>query len=552
MSEAPPTVGYAQTASGIQKFAALYAQLDRSNSTLDKVAAMVGYLQVAEPADAAWAVHTLSGNKLKRLASSGELRALCQLATGYPTWLIEDSYSHVGDLAETINLLIDAPAQDREALSLQAWIEERLAELPRLSAELRIATLLGWCRELSAESRFVVLKLLTGSLRVGVSQRLVMQALAQLAQLDVSVIAHRMMGSAEPTAEHYLALLSAERGAERLDQPFPFFLASPLEQAVEALGPSSDWLAEWKWDGIRAQLLFRTGVAQLWSRGEERLDGRFPELERAALTLPQRVVLDGEIVAWAGEAPMPFSALQKRIGRLKPGAKLLEEVPVAFIVYDLLELDGVDCRARSLQERRAALTSLLSKAGPSLRISQEIPGADWPALALERDRARALGVEGLMLKRRSSPYQSGRRRGDWWKWKIEPYTLDAVRIYAQAGHGRRSNLYTDYTFGVWDGDRLVSVAKAYSGLSDPEILTLDRWIRTHTTERFGPVRAVTPTHVFELAFEGINASARHKSGVAVRFPRILRWRTDLAIRDADSVQDLQKMALAPSEAVLDA
>lgn len=552
MSEPALSPALSPAASGVQQFAALYAQLDRSNATLDKVAAMVGYLREAAPADAAWAVHTLSGNKLKRLASSGELRALCQLATGYPTWLIEDSYSHVGDLAETINLLIDAPAQDSEALSLQAWIEQRLATLPALSAEQRLETLLRWCRELSAESRFVVLKLLTGALRVGVSQRLVMQALAQLAQLDVAVIAHRMMGSAKPTAEHYLALLSTERGAERLDQPFPFFLASPLEQPAEALGPRADWLAEWKWDGIRAQLLFRTGIAQLWSRGEERLDGRFPELELAALTLPQRVVLDGEIVAWAGTAPLPFSALQKRIGRLKPGAKLLTEVPVAFLAYDLLELDGVDWRDRPLDERRSALFGLLSSAGPSLQLSMEVAGADWPALALERDRARALGVEGLMLKRRSSAYQSGRRRGDWWKWKIEPYTLDAVLIYAQAGHGRRANLYTDYTFGVWDGERLVTVAKAYSGLSDAEILSLDRWIRSHTIERFGPVRSVTPTHVFELAFEGINASARHKSGVAVRFPRILRWRTDLSIRDADSLQDLQKMALAPSDAVLNA
>jgi DNA ligase-1 len=334
--------------------------------------------------------------------------------------------------------------------------------------------------------------------------------------------------------------------AASVDQPYPFFLASPLEQPVEQLGERSHWLAEWKWDGIRAQLLKRNGLAMLWSRGEERLDGRFPEIEQAAAGLPDGIAIDGEILAWQGDAPLRFGALQKRIGRLKPGAKMIADNPVVLVAYDLLEHEGQDVRTLPLVQRRARLAASIATlegdAGSRIRLSPTIDDAEWPLLARRRDEARERGVEGLMLKRIDSPYQVGRRRGDWWKWKIDPYTLDAVLIYAQAGHGRRSNLYTDYTFAVWDGDALVPVAKAYSGLSDVEIGKLDRWIRSHTLERFGPVRSVEPHHVFELAFEAINASSRHKAGVAVRFPRILRWRHDKTIRDADNLDQLKTLA----------
>ena len=531
----------------MRRFAGLYTRLDASTATSDKVDALARYFAEAPAADAAWAVYVLTGRKLKRLIKSGELRELAAQASGYPAWLIDDSYNHVGDLAETIDLLMDAPASANDDASLGEWITQRLAPLPGLDAQARAERLLGWWQGLPHAQRFVLNKLLTGSLRVGVSQRLVVQGLAKASGLETAQIAHRLTGEWKPTADAFRALLDPADNVMRSDQPYPFFLASPLEQEASALGERAEWLAEWKWDGIRAQLLKRDGVARLWSRGEERLDGRFPEIEEAAEGLPDGVALDGEILAWRNDMPLAFGALQKRIGRLKPGAKVLADNPVVLLAYDLLEQDGIDIRALSLFERRARLDLLIGdmdvEAGkPRLLLSPALDDADWPALAARRDESRARGVEGLMVKRLDSPYQVGRRRGDWWKWKVDPYTLDAVLIYAQAGHGRRSNLFTDYTFAVWDGDALVPVAKAYSGLSDVEIGKLDRWIRTHTLERFGPVRSVQAEQVFELAFEAINVSSRHKSGVAVRFPRILRWRTDLSINDADTLDQLKTLA----------
>jgi DNA ligase-1 len=533
----------------MQRFAELYMQLDASTSTHDKVDALARYFAEVPANDAAWAVYVLTGRKLKRLVKSSELRELAVHASGYPLWLVEESYSHVGDLAETIDLLLDAPRECAEPISLSEWIELRLAVLPSLSVEERAERLLHWWQTLPRAQRFVLIKLLTGSFRVGVSQRLVVQALSKLSGIETARIAHRLSGDWKATASDYERLIAPGDVDHHEDQPYPFYLASPLEQPAEMLGPRAEWLAEWKWDGIRAQLLKRNGVIRLWSRGEERLDGRFPEVEQAASTLPDGVALDGEILAWQDDRPLAFGRLQKRIGRLKPGAKTLAENPVVFLAYDLLEQDGTDLRELPLLERRERLTFIVESAqrasalgAPRIELSRAVEGDDWNALATRRAESRERGVEGLMLKRLNSPYQVGRKRGDWWKWKIEPYTLDAVLIYAQAGHGRRSNLFTDYTFGVWDGDTLVPVAKAYSGLSDAEISRLDRWIRSHTVERFGPVRSVQAAHVFELAFEAINASTRHKSGVAVRFPRILRWRDDLSIKDADSLDQLKALA----------
>jgi DNA ligase-1 len=355
----------------------------------------------------------------------------------------------------------------------------------------------------------------------------------------------RKRGDWQPHAAALATLAEPPADDEHLsDRPYPFFLASPLEEAVETLGERAEWLAEWKWDGIRAQLMRRGGEARLWSRGEERLDGRFPELESAAAALPFAGGLDGEILAWnaAGHLPRAFTALQKRIGKLKPGAKLLAETPVRFMAYDLLEFDGRDLRTQGLHQRRTLLAKVLEHTDPELMLSPALTADSWAALALQRETARERQTEGLMLKRRGSPYRVGRKRGDWWKWKVDPYTLDAVLIYAQPGHGRRSGLLTDYTFGVWDGDHLVPVAKAYSGLDDSEIAKLDSWIRAHTTDRFGPVRAVEAQHVFELAFEAVQSSPRHKSGVAVRFPRIVRWRTDKSVADAAQLDDLRRLA----------
>ncbi len=533
----------------MRRFARLYADLDGSTATSDKRALLLAYFRDAPGADAAWALKLLSGGKIggagKKIAASGELRDWIAAESGTPAWLVEDSYHQVGDLAETLALLLDDPAESGEDIPLVDWIEQRLLPVANAEVALRRAVVVHAWRTLPFESRLVFNKLLTGSLRIGVSQRLVQQALAELSGIDIALLAQRMLGNWQPTAQFLRDLLSVDALPGDQSQPFPFFLASPLESAPEALGKLEDWLLEWKWDGIRLQLIRRLGEAALWSRGEERLDGRFPELEAAAQDLPHDCVLDGELLAWDADAglPQPFTALQKRIQLRKPGPKTLRDIPVRMFAYDLLESDGVDLRAHPLRERRGALATLLERtASPLIMLWSAVASADWTQAAQLREGARERGVEGLMVKRMDSAYQVGRRRGDWWKWKIDPLTIDAVLLYAQAGHGRRSNLYTDYTFGLWDGDRLVPVAKAYSGLDDKEIAQLDRWIRANTLERFGPVRSVPALHVFELGFEAVNKSPRHKSGIAVRFPRILRWRQDKPASEADQLDTLQALA----------
>ena len=537
----------------MRAFAALFAALDRSTATLDKRAALVSYFAVAERKDAAWALWLLAGGKLSggkagKIADTRELRQWVSEESGIPLWLVEDSYDHVGDLAETLALLLDDPASAGEPVSLSTWIEARLLPLAGREVSERRAVIVDAWRSLPFAERLLFNKLLTGALRVGASERLVQQALAELTGIDIARIAQRMLGKWTPTPAFLADLLNPAALESDRQQPYPFFLASPIEAEVAAdiakLGDIADWAIEWKWDGIRLQLIRRQGEIALWSRGEERLDGRFPEIEGAALTLPRDCVIDGELLAWGdGHTPMPFAALQTRIQRRKPGPKSLADAPARMLAYDLLELDGEDYRARPLADRQAALATLLREhADPRIQLSPRVAASDWQAAATLRLQARARGVEGLMLKRLTSLYQAGRRRGDWWKWKLDPLTIDAVLIYAQAGHGRRSTLYTDYTFAVWDGAVLVPVAKAYSGLDDSEILRLDKWIRANTKERFGPVRAVTAEQVFELGFEGVNRSRRHKSGVAVRFPRILRWRHDKPAEQADHLHTLSALA----------
>ena len=546
----------------MKRFAALYAALDASTGSNDKLDALADYFQSAPAHDAAWALRFLSGGKLARIAGAGELRDWIATCSGLPAWLVEESYDHVGDLAETATLLLDdPPAAGHRERGLADWIELTLLPVAGAEPERRREAVVGAWRSLPVDQRLVFNKLITGALRVGVSQRSVQQALARISGLDVARIAQRMMGGWTPSPDTLPRLLSPDDHADDRRQPYPFFLASPLEAEPATLGPVSDWLLEWKWDGIRLQLLRRDAEVALWSRGEERLDGRFPEIERAAAALPDGTVIDGELLAWAdgmapsedqshnetgdsegGFRPLAFTALQRRINRLKPGPKLLAEVPVRVLAYDLLEQAGRDLRDEPHAIRRALLSETLERLGdPRIVLSPEVHAADWNAAAELRLAARERNVEGLMLKRRDSPYRAGRRRGDWWKWKLDPLTIDAVLVYSQSGHGRRSNLYTDHSFAVWDGDRLVPVAKAYSGLDDAEMAELDRWIRANTLERFGPVRSVPARHVFELGFEAVNASARHKSGVAVRFPRILRWRRDKLPADADHIQSLRAL-----------
>ncbi|MET3928861.1 DNA ligase-1 [Lysobacter sp. OAE881] len=528
----------------MKRFADLYRELDQSTATSDKRAALIAYFRDAPPADAAWALWLLSGGKLSRIANTRELHEWIVAESGLPSWLVEESHGHVGDLAETLALLLDDPDEAAPERTLSQWIELHLLPVANQAPELRHAAVVEGWRTLPTDQRLLFNKLLTGALRVGVSQRLVQQALAELSGLDIALIAQRMLGAWTPTPQFLGDLLSAGVLESDSRQPYPFFLASPLEVEPDALGSIDDWLLEWKWDGIRLQLIRREGEIALWSRGEERLDGRFPEIEAAATRLPDDAVIDGELLGWReGDRPLPFTALQTRIQRRKPGAKTLSDTPARVLAYDLLELHGEDLRERPLHERRALLDELLSRFDSRVIVaSPRVDARDWSEAAILRESARERGVEGLMLKRMDSPYRTGRRRGDWWKWKIDPLTIDAVLLYAQPGSGRRSTLFTDYTFGLWDGDALVPVAKAYSGLSDEEILTLDRWIRANTIERFGPVRAVTPQHVFELGFEAVNVSTRHKSGIAVRFPRILRWRHDKPAPEADRLDTLRALA----------
>ena len=531
----------------MKRFAALYEALDRTTSTNEKVAALAAYFVSTPPEDAAWAVWFLTGRRLKRFLPGRLLAAWAMEEAGVPDWLFEESYAGVGDLAETISLILDGrgPAEPAPEIPLSRWMAERLLPLRGRPPEEQRPEVTGWWRGLPRWETFVLNKLLTGELRVGVSQTLVERALAQVANVPQPTVAHRLMGVWEPTAAFFQGLLSPggeDAEDEDVSRPYPFYLASPLDQPVESLGPREEWLAEWKWDGIRAQLIRRGGAVHLWSRGEELITGRFPELTRTAMPLlPDGTVLDGEILAWREGRPLPFSVLQRRIGRKRLTDKVLTEAPAVFMGYDLLELAGHDVRGTPLAERRRALEGLLANGRPFLLTSPVVEAATWEELARAREEARERGVEGLMLKRLASPYRTGRKKGDWWKWKIEPFTVDAVLIYAQPGHGRRANLLTDYTFAVWSEGELVPIAKAYSGLSDEEILALDGWLRRHTLQKFGPVRSVEPVQVFELAFEGIALSPRHKSGIAVRFPRIARWRTDKTPEQADTLEGIRRL-----------
>jgi DNA ligase-1 len=532
----------------MRRFADLYSALDASSGTQARVDALVAYFSGVDAADGAWALHVLLGKQGKRLITGRRLRQICLEESPLPEWLFDDCYAHVGDSAETITLLwaqVGAGASEPLQHSLQHWMEQLLPAAAALEGSEQAEAVRQLWRGLSRTELLVANKLLTGGLRVGVAQGLVVRALARLSGLEEAQLQHRLMGGFKPSAAALTALLAPADGAEAVpSRPYPFYLASPLEQ--QPAGPASDWQAEWKFDGIRGQLIRRANEVFLWSRGEELIGAAFPELLAAAGCLANGTVLDGEILVWpaGSDQPAPFAQLQRRLGRKAPGRKLLAECPAAFVAYDLLELGGDDLRQRPLNQRRSALEELLqdlpettpTPAAGLLRLSPRLPLTAWEQLEPLRQQAASAAAEGLMLKGLASPYLAGRKRGQWWKHKRDPYTLDAVLLYAQAGSGRRANLFTDYTFGLWNAEgELVSFAKAYSGLNDGEITALDRWIRSHTSERFGPVRAVQPVQVFELAFEGLQRSSRHKSGIAVRFPRIARWRQDKPAAEADSL-----------------
>lgn len=536
----------------MKDFADLYERIDRTTSTAAKVEALVAYFRSAPAADAAWAVSFLVGRRPKRLVKTPELRRWAAELAEVPDWLFEECYAQVGDLAETIALLVpDAGATDSRPLAW--WVESCLLTLPSLTPEQQRDVLIEAWTTLSGASRFVFTKLITGSFRVGVSDGLVVRALAQVSGVAAETIAHRLMGQWEPQARWYTQVVGTDTTDADWSRPYPFLLANPLTDAPSSLGARDEWQVEWKWDGIRAQLVRRRGRTFLWSRGEELLAGRLPEIEAAAEWLPDGTVLDGELLAWRENAPLPFTELQKRINRKTVGKTLLSQVPCHLLVYDCLEHERDDVRSRSLRERRALVESIVHALprGAPVGVSEVIEAANWTAVAEWRERARVVGAEGVMLKRQAAPYGVGRKVGDWYKWKVTPLTVDAVLVAAQAGHGRRAGLFTDYTFAIWDGDALVPFAKAYSGLTDAEIRQVDSFVRRNIIEKFGPVRTVKPELVFELAFEGIQRSNRHKSGIAVRFPRIARWRTDKQAADADTIERVRAMLVTAGPSSLD-
>ncbi|NVZ17433.1 MULTISPECIES: ATP-dependent DNA ligase [unclassified Pseudomonas] len=542
----------------MKAFAELYANLDATTSSNAKLAALQAYFLQAPAEDAAWAVYFLSGGRPRQLVPTRLLRDMATEAASIEPWLFEESYQSVGDLAETISLLLpESPHTSDDGLAV--WLEEKLLPLRGLPPEELAGRLPALWAQLDQPSLMLCIKLITGSFRVGVSKLLVTRALAAMAGLDSKRVAQRLVGytdlSNRPTAEGYLKLIAAESSdehAQRGGQPYPFFLAHGLAQPVEQfdalLGSPADWQVEWKWDGIRAQLVKREGRLWVWSRGEELVTERFPELHDLENSLPDGTVIDGEIVVWK-DSVQPFALLQQRIGRKTLGKKILEDAPVAVLAYDLLEHHGEDWRNHTQAERRAQLELVVSDCDqPTLRTSPVLIGDSWQDLAEQREASRSLGVEGMMLKARDGLYGVGRTKdmGVWWKWKVDPFSVDAVLIYAQRGHGRRASLYSDYTFAVWDGPpgterTLVPFAKAYSGLTDEEMRKVDAIVRKTTVEKFGPVSSVTPSMVFELGFEGIALSKRHKSGIAVRFPRMLRWRQDKAVEEADNLATLQDL-----------
>jgi len=535
----------------MKAFAQLFLSLDETNKTNEKVKVLKDYFNSVPDTDKMHMLALFTGRKPKRYINSTQIRTWAMEVSNIPDWLFVESYQVVGDLAETMALLMPQKESTNEK-NLTQWVAE-LNGLGNKTEEERKLWLIDSWATLDSQERFVFNKLLTGSFRVGVSQSLVIKALADITKLDAATLTHRIMGNWIPETYTYDQLVQESGASDDISRPYPFFLAYPVQETSDKnksadeiqglLGDADQWQAEWKWDGIRAQMIKRDGKIFIWSRGEDLATEKFPELHPFLNELPDGTVLDGEILSFQNGLPMPFNVLQTRIGRKNLSKKILEESPVAVIAYDCLEFKGEDIRDKTQSGRREILESLQADISyPEIfRVSALIDFNSWGELAEIRDQSRAMVAEGVMLKRKSATYQVGRKRGDWWKWKIDPLSVDAVMIYAQKGHGRRADLYTDYTFAVWDGDKLVPFAKAYSGLTDAEINKVDYFIKRNTLEKFGPVRTVKPELVFEIGFEGINRSTRHKSGIALRFPRILRWRHDKPKEEADTIDTLRAL-----------
>ena len=525
---------------GLQIFARMMFDLNSSTATNDKIDVLSKYFVSAPDKDKVWVIALFSGRSPKRVVNATQLRTWCAEITGLPQWLFEECYHTVGDLAETIALLLPAAVSVTSNYYTLSFYLEKFISIEKQEESIRKKFILDSWASMTESERFVFNKLITGNFRIGVSQKMVVNALSKLVDIPSSLIAHRISGNWDPMNISFADLLSDASISGDHSKPYPFYLAYALENDPSSLGDASEWQAEWKWDGIRGQLIKRNNELFVWSRGEELMTDKFPEYHILNDVLPEGIVLDGEIIPAKEGKPLPFALLQTRIGRKTISRKQLQDAPINFFPYDILEFNGEDWRNKPLTERREKLESVLQNINMHMiHISPVISFSNWQDLTEMRLTARDMNCEGIMLKRKNSPYQSGRKRGDWWKWKIDPLTIDCVMIYAQKGSGRRSNLYTDYTFAVKDGDRLVTFTKAYSGLTDKEFAQVDSFVKRNSIEKFGPVRTVKPELVFEIAFEGIAASSRHKSGVALRFPRISRWRKDKTIEEINTLEDLK-------------
>lgn len=525
---------------GFKLFTRLFVDLDRTNSSNKKVELLARYFQEAPPSDSLWAVAIMTGKRPPRSIQTNLLRQWTAEHAGLPLWLFEESYHIVGDLAETIALVLPDPIHS-DTQSLTEWIHAIRGIKTEEEENKKQFLIHSWSCLLPME-RFVFNKILTGGFRIGVAKKTVIKALSLYSKKDEAHIAHRLIGKWSPDHQSFRELLFEDSILDDLSKPYPFLLAYPIEEKPQSLGAIQNFQFEYKWDGIRGQLILRNGHLFVWTRGEELVTDKYPEFASLAQSNLADVVLDGEILAFKEGSPLPFQLLQKRINRKTVGKKILTDIPIIFRAYDLLEYNGEDVRGWTLGERRKKLESLIHKfESPHLLLSEKLEPLSWEEASRLRDGAREYLAEGLMVKSLDASYEVGRKKNNWWKWKVDPFTIDGVLLYAMRGHGRRSGLYTDYTFAVWDHDKLVPFTKAYSGLTDEEFKEITQFVNKNTLERFGPVRSVKPELVFELAFEGIGPSSRHKSGVALRFPRMLRWRKDKKAKDANTLQDLQAL-----------
>ncbi len=528
----------------VKQFAALISALANSTKTNDKLQALVEYFSTASDDDQIYTLALFTDRRPKRAVNTTKLREWCADLVGIPLWLFEESYQHVGDLSETIALAMSKPSLEKEQgaeKSLKEWIVFLQDLQNKTEEEKKIAITQAW-KSLDKNECFIFNKLMGGNFRVGVSKLTIINALSKVYKIDAQVVAHQISGNWQAENTSLEGLIKGNIGKTDISKPYPFYLAYPLESEIQELGKPQDWQAEWKWDGMRGQIIKRSGEIFVWSRGEELITDKFPEYQVLKKLLPDGTVLDGEILPFKDNEPLIFNVLQTRIGRKNLTKKILQEAPVIFYAYDVLEYEGKDMRQVPLSQRRELLGQIINGVqNDILRLSPLIDFNTWEELAHSREQARENGSEGLMLKAKNSIYQAGRRRGDWWKWKVNPLSIDCVLVAAQKGHGRRANLYTDYTFAVRDGEKLVTFTKAYSGLTDKEFEEVNIFIQQNILDKFGPVRTVKPELVFELGFEGIAPSNRHKSGIALRFPRILRWRKDKKINEINTLDDLRKM-----------